>query len=88
MVLVHWNACTHYCIAYSVVSVIRHDRGCPYDCICYYTAGMLDSCLCDARMASWLCIYHLETMRCVMQAEQLSLAFLLQLPHGTEWAFM
>ena len=25
MVLVHWNACTHYCIAYSVVSVIRHD---------------------------------------------------------------
>ena len=26
MVLVHWNACTHYCIAYSVVSVIRHDR--------------------------------------------------------------
>ena len=62
--------------------------GCPYDCICYYSAGMLDSCLCDARMASWLCIYHLETMRCVMQAEQLSLAFLLQLPHGTEWAFM
>ena len=29
-----------------------------------------------------------ETMRCVMQAEQLSLAFLLQLPHGTEWAFI
>ena len=24
--------------------------GCPYDCICYYSAGMLDSCLCDARM--------------------------------------
>ena len=46
------------------------------------SAGMLDSCLCDARMASWLCIYHLETMYCFMQAEQLSLAFLLQLPHS------